>query len=183
MVAKLEEKMEAAHYEPAEDWQNKISVGYTCVDSGAPTVETMNSVIQSSYGAGISIPLKNGTHWFATDVYAGVEFEKPYEVTDIVKDISAEEQPVEGGSCKITLYNSGSNFETYDHEIAAMEREQGNVPEAEFTFNAATKIYQVNMDTYTYGYILEDDQGRRQFWCCKAANEFENCFIGINIKC
>lgn len=31
VVAKLQEKIDAAHYEPAEDWQNKISVGYTCV--------------------------------------------------------------------------------------------------------------------------------------------------------
>ena len=173
VVAKLQEKMDAAHYEPAEDWQNKISVGYTCVDSGAPTIETMSSVIQNSRGIGLFVPLQEEEGWPETELYAGVEFEKPYEIDDIVETIGAEEQPAEGGNCRIELYNSGSSLGAYDHEIAAMEGEQGNVSEEEFTFNAATKIYQVNMDTYTYGYILEDDQGRRQFWCCKAANEFE----------
>lgn len=141
--------------------------------SGAPTIETMSSVIQNSRGIGLFVPLQEEEGWPETELYAGVEFEKPYEIDDIVETIGAEEQPAEGRYCKITLYNPVSGFETYDNEIAAMEGEQGNVSEEEFTFNAATKIYQVNMDTYTYGYILEDDQGRRLFWCCKAANEFE----------
>lgn len=175
VVAELEEKMTAAHYEPAEGWQDKVSVGYDCVDSGAPNPETMSSVIQNSRGAGLYIPLKKEEEWPEMWLSVEVKFEKPYEVTDIVKAVSAEEQPTEGGHCKIILYNPVSGFETYDNEIAAMEGEQGNVPEAEFTFNAATKIYQANMGGYgyTFGYILEDDQGRRLFWCCKAANEFE----------
>lgn len=174
VIAKLEEKLANTHYKLADDWKDKVSVGYSCVDSGAPTVETMSSVIQNSRGAGLSIPLKKEEKWPAMRLSVRVEFEKPYEIADIVKAVSAENQPVEG-VCKITLYNSVSGFETYDHEIAAMEGEQGNVQETEFTFNTATKIYQVSMDGhgYTYGYILEDDQSRRLFWCCKAANEFE----------
>ena len=84
VVAKLQEKMDAAHYEPAEDWQNKISVGYTCVDSGAPTIETMSSVIQNSRGIGLFVPLQEEEGWPETELYAGVEFEKPYEIDDIV---------------------------------------------------------------------------------------------------
>ncbi len=173
VVAKLQEKMEAAHYEPAEGWKDKISVGYTCVDSGAPTVETMSSVIQSSWGAGISVPLKKGTHWFATDVYGGIKLEGSQDITNIIDVISAKEPPAGVRSCKVEIYNPGSNFETYDHEITAMEREQGSVLGTDFTFNDETKIYQVNMGIYTYGYILQDDQDRKLFWCCKAANDFE----------
>ena len=35
-------------------------------------------------------------------------------------------------------------------------------------------MYQVSMDGYyyTFGCIFEDDQGRKLFWCRKAANEF-----------
>ena len=55
-----------------------------------------------------------------------------------------------------------------------MEREAAKVPEEDFTFNAQTKMYQVSMDGYyyTFGCIFEDDQGRKLFWCRKAANEF-----------
>ena len=58
--------------------------------------------------------------------------------------------------------------------MATMEREAANVPEEDFTFNAQTKMYQVSMDGYyyTFGCIFEDDQGRKLFWCRKAANEF-----------
>lgn len=31
IVSKLEEKIHTAHYQPARDWQNKISVGYAFV--------------------------------------------------------------------------------------------------------------------------------------------------------
>ncbi|MGN1034631.1 MAG: hypothetical protein ACI4PK_03485 [Oscillospiraceae bacterium] len=48
VVAKLEEKIEAAHYKPAEGRQDKVSVGYDCLDSGAPNPETMSSVIRNS---------------------------------------------------------------------------------------------------------------------------------------
>ena len=121
VVAKLQEKMEAAHYEPAEGWQDKVSVGYDCVDSGAPNPETMSSVIRNSCGAGLHIPLKKEEEWPEMWLSVGVEFEKPYEIDDIVEVIRAKEQPEKGGYCKITLYNPVSGFETYDNEIVAME--------------------------------------------------------------
>lgn len=175
VVAELEAKMTAEHFNPAEDWQNKIFVGYECVDSGAPTVETMSSVILNSSGAGLSIPLKKEEEYPEMWLSVGVKFEKPYEITDIVKVVSAEKQPEEGGLCKIILYNSVSGLEIYDDEIEAMKREQTSVPETEFTFDSSTKMYHVSMDgySYTFGYILEDNQGRKLFWCCNAVNEFE----------
>ena len=55
-----------------------------------------------------------------------------------------------------------------------MKQEQTEVPpEVNFTFNEKTKIYQVNMGTHTYDYILEDEQNRKLFSCCKSANEFK----------
>ena len=173
IIAKLQEKIDATHYVPADGWKERVSVGYTCMDSGAPDVEKMNSVLQNNRGVGLFIPLQKEKEWPAMELYAGVEFEKPYEIADIIKAVSATNQPTEGGNCKVDLYNSGSSWGVYDREIEAMEREQVSISQTDFIFNEATKIYQVNMDTYTYGYILEDKDGKKLFWCCKAANEFE----------
>ena len=136
----------------------------------------MSSVLRNSQGAGLNIPLKEEMHGPTTTLGANVEFEKPYAIKDIVAAVSAPEPPVEGGHGIIELSTSAiTDFGAYEREMVAMEKEAVNVPEEDFTFNAQTKIYQVDMDDhyYTFGYIFEDDQGRKLFWCRYPANNFE----------
>lgn len=175
VIAELEKKIDPKYYTLTDDWKNKVFAGYTCVDSGASKTNKngITSIVKTDRGVGLAIPLKKGEGRLMTDLYAGIIFWKPDEITDIVAAVSAPEPPTEGECYQVELYNAGANFETYDEKIAAMEKEQANVPETDFTFNAQTRMYQVNMNTYTDGYILEDDQGRKLFWCHKAINNFE----------
>ena len=175
VITKLEEKLAAIRYKPADDWKDKVSVNYACVYSGAPKVETMSSVLRNSQGAGLVVPLKKEDGWTPEKYSASVGFENPNAIRDIVAAVSAPEPPVEGGHCKVELGNAFStDLGADEREMATMEREAANVPEEDFTFNAQTKMHQVSMDGYyyTFGCIFEDDQGRKLFWCRKAANEF-----------
>lgn len=175
VIAELEKKIDPRYYTLTDDWKNKVFAGYTCVDSGASKTNKngITSIVKTDRGVGLAIPLKKGEGRLMTDLYAGIIFWKPDEITDIVAAVSGPEPPTEGECYQVELYNAGANFETYDEKIAAMEKEQANVPEEDFTFNAQTRMYQVNMNTYTDGYILKDDQGRKLFWCHKAINNFE----------
>ena len=173
VITKLEEKLATTHYKPTDDWKDKVSVGYGCTYSEAPDTKPISSVLIGSQGAGLVIPLKKEEDWSVTELYGDVKFENAYAVKDIVAAVSAPEPPAEGGYSMVKLCYSGSRLGAYEREMAAMEKEEVNVPEEDFTFNAQTKMYQVSMDGYTFGCIFEDDQGRKLFWCSKAINNFE----------
>ena len=174
VLNKLEEKLTGTAYHPVENWKDKVSIGYACVDSGAPNPETIPSVLKTSGTIGVAIPLDAAQEELGMDLlFAGIEFEKSFEIEDIVEVLNDTEQPTAGGDCKVSIYNSGSGGDTYDAEITAMGKEQANIGAEDFTFDNQTKIYLAHMGDYTYGYILKDQNDKKLFWCCKAVNEFE----------
>ena len=171
VIDKLQGKFAARPgYNPVESWKDNVMVTYECVDSGTPEeAGDISAIFKKTKTVGLSVPMEDEP--FVGPMASSVEVKFKEAIVNIrAKMVETTAQPAE--SCDLELLNLGSDG-AYKKEMEKMALEEVTVPASEFTFDNETKVYSAGMDTYTWGYILEDKDGKRLFWCCHEVGEFK----------
>jgi hypothetical protein len=155
-------------YNTAAGWEEKVIVAYGCVDSGAPDSAEMSSVLKKKT-VGLTVPMADEPLIGPAALSVTVEFKDEQE--DIKTVMTGTQAPAEA-EYSVRLLNLGSAGH-YEKEIEKMTEEQVHVLVTDFTFDNQVEICSAGMDVYTWGYVLEDKDKKKLFWCCHEVGPFE----------